>query len=59
MTKTQSTKVVGLGFAMVLLALGTGGVKATASPFIGNSPIYSFQRLLQMVAALLLDELLI
>lgn len=36
--KTQSTKVVGLGFAMILLALGTGGVKATASPFIGNPP---------------------
>ncbi|KAL7904102.1 PTR2 domain-containing protein [Trichoderma velutinum] len=34
--KTQITKVVGLGFAMVLLALGTGGVKATASPFIGD-----------------------
>ncbi|KAL6809751.1 PTR2 domain-containing protein [Trichoderma sp. SZMC 28015] len=34
--KTQSTKVVGLGFAMILLALGTGGVKATASPFIGD-----------------------
>ncbi|KAF3056204.1 Peptide transporter [Trichoderma lentiforme] len=34
--KSQSTKVVGLGFAMILLALSTGGVKATASPFIGD-----------------------
>ncbi|KAF5555717.1 proton-dependent oligopeptide transporter POT family [Fusarium mexicanum] len=31
---SQITKVVGLGFAMIVLGIGTAGVKATASPFI-------------------------
>ncbi|TVY79814.1 Peptide transporter PTR2 [Fusarium oxysporum f. sp. cubense] len=33
---SQITKVVGLGFAMIILGIGTAGVKATASPFIGD-----------------------
>ncbi|KAF5585432.1 proton-dependent oligopeptide transporter POT family [Fusarium subglutinans] len=33
---SQITKVVGLGFAMIVLGIGTAGVKATASPFIGD-----------------------
>ncbi|CEJ92610.1 hypothetical protein VHEMI08249 [[Torrubiella] hemipterigena] len=32
----QSIHVIGLAFAMILLGLGTGGVKATVSPFIGD-----------------------
>lgn len=31
-----SIKTFGLAFAMVLLGLGTGGIKATVSPFIGD-----------------------
>ncbi|KAI7763817.1 hypothetical protein LZL87_012715 [Fusarium oxysporum] len=33
---SQITKLVGLGFAMIILGVGTAGVKATASPFIGD-----------------------
>ncbi|KAJ5437342.1 oligopeptide transporter [Penicillium cf. griseofulvum] len=32
----NSIKVFGLALAMVLLGLGTGGIKATISPFIGD-----------------------
>ncbi|PGH16015.1 hypothetical protein AJ79_01995 [Helicocarpus griseus UAMH5409] len=32
----DSIKIFGLALAMVLLGLGTGGVKATVSPFIGD-----------------------
>lgn len=31
-----SVKIFGLGFAMILLGLGTGGIKATIFPFIGD-----------------------
>ncbi|KAF5981646.1 proton-dependent oligopeptide transporter POT family [Fusarium coicis] len=33
---SQITKVVGLGFAMIFLGIGTAGVNATASPLIGD-----------------------
>lgn len=32
----DSAKIAGLALSMVLLGLGTGGVKATVSPFIGD-----------------------
>ncbi|PLB55687.1 oligopeptide transporter [Aspergillus steynii IBT 23096] len=32
----DSVKIFGLALAMILLGLGTGGVKATVSPFIGD-----------------------
>ncbi|KAF2720992.1 peptide transporter PTR2-A [Polychaeton citri CBS 116435] len=34
--REASGKVAGLALAMILLGLGTGGVKATVSPFIGD-----------------------
>lgn len=36
MVTQVSIKTFGLAFAMVLLGLGTGGIKATVSPFIGD-----------------------
>lgn len=33
----HSVKLAGLAISMVLLGLGTGGIKATISPFIGSS----------------------
>lgn len=35
----HSVKVVGLALSMILLGLGTGGIKATISPFIGLQPL--------------------
>lgn len=32
----DSAKILGLGLSMALLGLGTGGIKATVSPFIGG-----------------------
>lgn len=32
----KSTQILGLALGMVFLGLGTGGVKATISPFIGK-----------------------
>ncbi|KAK3358787.1 peptide transporter PTR2-A [Lasiosphaeria hispida] len=34
--ESEATKIAGLAVGMILLGLGTGGVKATASPFIGD-----------------------
>ncbi|KAI9047426.1 hypothetical protein LZ554_008870 [Drepanopeziza brunnea f. sp. 'monogermtubi'] len=45
---TRETKIKGMACAMVLIGLGTGGVKATISPFIGDQYTHLVPRVITL-----------